>query len=124
MILVRNVFRLRFGKAREALALWKEGLEFMHRAGRLTDARLLTDLTGPFYTLVLESTHESLSAMEREMEGESDSTEWRDWYQRFTPLVESGYREVFTIVGADVLPGGATMSGAQAARGERTAAAG
>ncbi|HEX6534262.1 MAG TPA: hypothetical protein VF041_06670 [Gemmatimonadaceae bacterium] len=123
MILVRNVFRLKYGKAREAVALWKEGLEFMQRAGRLTDARLLTDLTGPFYTLVLESTHESLGAMEREMSGESDSAEWREWYQRFVPLVDTGFREVFTIVGTGVSPTSATM-GAQAREGERAAATG
>ena len=56
MIVVRNVFRLKFGKAREAAALLKESLAIQKRA--LPDlefsTRVLTDVSGPFYTLVLE----------------------------------------------------------------------
>jgi len=33
MIVVRNVFQLKFGKAREALALWKEGRALFQRLG-------------------------------------------------------------------------------------------
>ena len=33
MILVRNVFRLKFSKAKEAVALMKEGLAIQKRAG-------------------------------------------------------------------------------------------
>ena len=102
MILVRDVFQLRFGKAREATALLSEGLRFMRRNEEVREARALTDLTGPYYTLVLESTYEGLAAYEQSMgEGMSDP-EWKAWYQRFSPLVESGHRELFTIVGADV----------------------
>ena len=54
MILIRNVFRLKFGKAREAVALIKEGVAIQKRAGANFAARVLTDLTGPFYTVVLE----------------------------------------------------------------------
>jgi len=25
-------------------------------------------------------------------------SEWHNWYQKFVPLVESGYREIFTLV--------------------------
>ena len=56
MVVVRNVFQLKFGKAKEAVALMKEGLAIQKRA--MTDVefstRVLTDVTGPFYTLVLE----------------------------------------------------------------------
>jgi hypothetical protein len=112
MILVRNVFRLKFGKAREAIALCQEGLSVIRRSGMPGEARLLTDLTGPFYTLVLEMTHDSLADMEREARQEMGDQEWRAWYQRFVPLVESGYREMFTIVGS--APGQSTVG----ARGE------
>jgi hypothetical protein len=54
MIVIRNVFQLKFGKAREAVALMKE-LAIQKRALAGTDfPRVLTDVTGPFYTLVLE----------------------------------------------------------------------
>ena len=52
------MFQLKFGKAREAVALMKESLAIQKRALAGVDfsARVLTDVTGPFYTLVLELT--------------------------------------------------------------------
>jgi hypothetical protein len=98
MILVRNVFRLKFGKAKDALALWKEGRQIAERVGSGESMRAMTDLVGPFYTLVMEEEFPSLAEMERELQSELGAEEWKAWYQKFVPLVESGYREVFTIV--------------------------
>lgn len=113
MILVRDVFQLRFGMAREALALWREGAQFLRASGDVRDLRLLTDLAGPYYTLVLETTYESLGAFEQSMRAETGAPEWRAWYARFTPLVESGRREIFTVV-SDPVPSLPT-AGARAA---------
>lgn len=99
MIVVRDVFQLRFGTAREAAALWNEGLEFLRRSPQVREPRLLTDLTGPYYTLVLESSFDSLGAYETTMR-ESLDDKWRAWYSKFTPLVVSGHREIFNVVGA------------------------
>lgn len=98
MILVRNVFQLKFGKAKDALALWKEGRQIAERTGSGGNMRAMTDLVGPFYTLVMEEQYPSLAEMEREMQNETSAQEWRGWYQKFVPLVESGRREVFTLV--------------------------
>ena len=97
MIVVRNVFKLKFGKSREAIEMWKEGVKFMPEPEK-HDERILTDLTGEFYTLVFESTHESLAELERDMGKEMNTDEWRNWYQKFCELVDSGYREVFNVV--------------------------
>ena len=98
MILVRNVFRLKFGKAREAVAIMKEGLAIQKRAGVEVSQRLMTDVTGPFYTLVLELTMPSLAALEANTPRIMSDKDWQANYQRFAALVESGYREVYTIV--------------------------
>ena len=99
MILVRDVFRLKFGKARDAVAAFKEVGEAATRAGFRSDSmRILTDLVGPYYTLVLETTFPSLSAYEQTTADAMTHQEWRSAYQKFTPHVDSGYREVFTIV--------------------------
>ena len=95
MILVRDVFRLKFGKAREALAAWKEMGEHARRVG-MPPARILADLVGPYYTLVMETTAADLSTWEKEMRRGMDE-EFRALYQKFTPLIDSGYREIFTI---------------------------
>ncbi|MDQ5857630.1 MAG: NIPSNAP family protein [Acidobacteriota bacterium] len=98
MIVVRNVFQLKFGKAKDALALWKEGREIARRTGSGEKMRAMTDLVGSFYTLVMEEEFPSLADMEREMQSEMGAEEWKGWYQKFVPLVESGYREIFTVV--------------------------
>ena len=99
MILVRDVFRLKFGKAKEAKALVAEGRRIAQKVGYGAQ-RALVDLTGPYYTLVLESTHESLAAWERGLRDTQGAAEWGAWYERFKPIVESGAREVFTILDA------------------------
>jgi NIPSNAP protein len=100
MIVIRNVFRLKFGKAREAIALFKEGIAIQKRAGAGADfsTRLLTDVTGPFYTVVLEIVVPSLAAFEAEAPRIMGDKDWQANYQKTTALVESGYREIFTLV--------------------------
>lgn len=118
MIVVRDVFQLRFGAAREAVALWQEGIEFLRRSAAVRDARLLTDLSGQYYTLVLETTFDDLATYEREMRDSTGNPEWRAWYARFVPLAESGRREMFTVVGSTVPPL-RTAAGAEAMTGRR-----
>ena len=100
MIVIRNVFQLKFGKAREAVALAKEGIAIQKKALAGVDfsTRLLTDVTGPFYTLVLELTVPSFSIFESTAPKLFGDKEWQANYQKMTPLVESGHREVFTLV--------------------------
>src|SRR5580765_1297932 len=100
MIVIRNVFRLKFGKAREAVALFKEGLAIQKRVGAGLDfsTRLLTDVTGPFYTVVLEITAPNLAAFEAEAPRLMGDKDWQANYQKIAPLVESGSRDIFTLV--------------------------
>jgi len=98
MILVRNVFRLKFGKAREAVAVMKDGLAIQKRLASGISPRLLTDLSGDFYTLVLELTVPTLAALETTQGQIMSDKDWQANYQKFVPFVESGYREIYTIV--------------------------
>ena len=98
MIVIRNVFRLKFGKAKEAVAIAKEGVAIQKRVGASFSPRILTDVTGPFYTLVLELTVPSLATFETEAPRLMGDKEWQANYQKMVPLIESGYREIFTVV--------------------------
>jgi hypothetical protein len=99
MILIRDVFRLKFGKAKEALNFLKEGLPINQRLGYgQASPRVLTDITGPYYTLVLETTYETLADYEGSAQKVLADEGWRNWYQRFQTVVESGHREIFKIV--------------------------
>ena len=100
MIVIRNVFRLKFGKAREAVALMKEtrAIEKRVMSGLEYSSRILTDVTGPFYTLVLEITLPNLSTFESNSPRLFGDKEWQAQSQKMASLVDSGYREIFSIV--------------------------
>jgi hypothetical protein len=95
MILVREIFQIKFGRMKEAKEIWKEMMKIMPADNK---PRVLTDLTGPYYTLVLENTHKDLSHFEAELHREMSGSDFGTWYQKFIPLVDSGRREIFTIV--------------------------
>ena len=96
MIVVRNVFRLKFGKAKYAKTIMSDIMEINKKLG--VTFRVLTDITGVSYTLVLETNHESLSDFENQLKSVFASKEYQESYQKFIPLVDSAYREIMTVV--------------------------
>ena len=97
MLVVRNVFQLKFGKAKEGVALMKEAIAIQKRIGVDVSQRILTDLTGPFYTMVLELTVPNLSALEQMMPRVMGDKDFQANYQKMAQLVDRGYREIFTV---------------------------
>src|SRR5262245_44877132 len=98
MIVVRNVVKVKFGHSKEAVALWKEGLALSKRLGfHGKSSRVLTDLVGEFYTVVFESTFESLGEFESAARTLMPHPDWQTWYGKISAVTESGYREVFNI---------------------------
>ena len=100
MIVVRQVFQLKWGKAKEAIGLLKEGLALQKRVlgGVELSTRVLTDVTGPFYTLVLEISVPNLATFETQTPRLFADKDVQANMQKMANLVESGYREVFSIV--------------------------
>lgn len=95
MIVVRDIFQLHFGKARDAIALAKE-MRAQATAGGFD--RILTDLTGAYYTLVFESEYEGLGHFEQSLRNELSDPSFKDLYAQLVPLVHEGRREVFQLV--------------------------
>lgn len=99
MVLVRNVFKLKFGHAKEAAAAWKDIMALSKKLGfSAKSSRLLTDLVGDFYTVVFEHTFDSLSELETSGKSMMSNPEWQAAYAKVVAVTESGYREVFNIV--------------------------
>ena len=100
MIVVRDIFRVKFGQAKEANALWRQALEVLKSGGfGMRGARLLSDLAGPaYYTVVLESTYDSLAQWEQAHTAAKDNAKWREIYQRIIPLIEDGRREILSVM--------------------------
>ena len=98
MILVRDIFQLKFGKAKDAIAGVKQFKPLAEKNGYKGEVRFMTDLTGRFYTLVMESTYASMSEYESFLKQTQRTEEFSAWYKGFVPLVESGSRELYTVV--------------------------
>ena len=100
MIVVRDIFQLRFGQSKEATQLWKQAVAVLRSSGFTgQNMRLLTDLAGnPYYTIVLESTHDSLAAWERSHETVGKRPEWRIIYEQIIALTQSGRREILSVI--------------------------
>ena len=100
MVVVRDIFRLKFGQAKEAVALWKEAAASLRTSGYgAQSVRLLTDLSGPdFYTVVLESTFNSAAEWEKAHLAARDNTKWKELYAKIIPFTEIGRREILSVV--------------------------
>jgi hypothetical protein len=100
MIVVRQKFQLKWGKAKEAVGLLREGLAIQKRvlSGVEFSTRVLTDVTGPFYTLILEITVPNLATFEAQTPRLFADKDVQANMQKMAGLVESGSREIFSIV--------------------------
>lgn len=94
MILVRNVFQAKYGKGNELVALAKE---FSESGSTRYWSRILTDLSGPFFTVITEMEVESLTEWEQYIKEAFSKPEFGEWFARMEELVESGRREFYNI---------------------------
>ena len=100
MLLVRQVFQAKYGRGDELVGLFQELNQRMRDAGELSPQfRILTDASGPFFTVVTETEVESFAAWEGGFREAMERPWMEEWFSRMMPLVESGSREFYTIVG-------------------------
>ena len=97
MILVRDVFQAKYGMGDELVQLFKEIYAMMSEDGVSNETTIMTDLSGPFFTVVTESKVEDLAEFQRYMRESFSRPEFGEWFARTIPLVESGRREFYTI---------------------------
>jgi hypothetical protein len=97
MIVVRHTFQAKYGQGDQLVALMLEMNESMGGDARMQNARVLTDLSGPFFTVVSEFEVESLAAWEEGMGEAFKDPRFGEWFARMQPLVETGQREFYTV---------------------------
>ena len=94
MIIVRGVFQAKYGKGGDLVALFKEARDqWPINYGD----RILTDASGQFFTVVVETELESLADWEKAQAEYLAMPEFGAWFERMTHLVESGRREFYNI---------------------------
>lgn len=100
MIQVRDVFRVKFGKIDRAVSLFSRLREISpsYKSGRL-HYNMLTDISGPMFSLVMEFMAESQAEWESLNQEFLGSAEFPDWFKEFPLLIEDGRREFYTVEG-------------------------
>jgi hypothetical protein len=95
MIVVRGVFQAKYGKGDQLVQLLKEANDLWPSERK---SRILTDLSGPFFTVVNEAEYDSFSDWEADAQKYFGDPRFEAWFERLIPLVESGSREFNTLV--------------------------
>ncbi len=97
MYIFREIFHLHFGRYRDAKALIDQAIEkklMLQPKGN----RILTDFTGEGYRVILELPYASLADYEADLKKELDGEGWKEWYEKFKPLVRFSEREILKLV--------------------------
>jgi len=97
MYIERNEFQLKFGGAREALPMWKEYLARVHDRDKNIRCRLLTDVSGPGYLLILEIEYETFAEAEPSICRLTHQEDWKEFYSKFIPHCESSKRTYYKV---------------------------
>jgi predicted transcriptional regulator len=98
MILVRMVFQTEWGKAQQVVDGFKQNVEMMRRiVGPNVRARILTDLSGPFHTVIQEMEVESLAEWERIRAAMFANSEFQQAQANSSSPFVSGRTEFYTI---------------------------
>jgi hypothetical protein len=97
MIVVRHTFQAKYGQGDELVALMLEMGEEFRGETPMRNPRVLTDLSGPFFTVVSEYEVESMAVWEQAMTEAFKDQRFGEWFSRMQPLVETGRREFYTI---------------------------
>lgn len=95
MIISRTTFSLRYGQAKPAIAIWKEILD--HGKGKMEapGMRLMSDLSGPHYTLVLDLNLKSFMDFGPTGHVWSTNEKIRELYPKFLPLCERSVGDMY-----------------------------
>ena len=96
MMIERNEFRIKFGKMKEAKALWLEITQVL-KPEMAAKFRLLTDLTGPSYTLVLESELKDFLHLTLQQEKWKASSRVAELYRQFMEVCNSSERVLYNV---------------------------
>ena len=94
MLLIREVFNAKPGKAGELVKKFKQVIPFMEKEG-LKNTRVMTDFVAKYWTVVIESETEELARFEKEVRGFTSKPEVREIMKDYMSLVDGGYREVY-----------------------------
>ena len=100
MLQVRDVFQVKFGKIDQAVQLFARLPKTVPAFGTLDlHYHVLTDISGPMFTLVTELMLPDLAAWDAMRARMFGSAEFEGWFKDFKLLIEDGRREFYDLQG-------------------------
>jgi hypothetical protein len=100
MIQSRTTYQLKFGKIDQALTLFKRIPRFVSLPdGAQVHYHLLSDISGPMYTLVEEIMLPGLELWEKGRNAIFQHPDFGEWFREFEQTVETGQHELYTVEG-------------------------
>ena len=97
MIVVRDIFQIIPDGMKEVRTLAKEGANLMRQSG-LPVSRVMTDLVGNYYTLVLETEYQTLGEYETSLKDSLNNNDFQKWYPPVRKWIKGGNREIYSTI--------------------------
>lgn len=97
MMLVKQTFQAKYGHGDELVALFKEFHSLADVPNR-DRARILTDASGQFFTVITEYEVPNFAAWEEAFKKLMSRPEMGEWFGRMMQHVDSGSRDFYNIV--------------------------
>jgi heme-degrading monooxygenase HmoA len=98
MLIIRDVFKCKPGKAMQVAEKFKKAIPSMQTVDGFRSCRVLVDYVASYWTVVLESEVDSLEKFEKHMTEFSSRPDVREALAGYMELVDGGQREVYRIV--------------------------
>lgn len=94
-IVEQMTFHMKFGQIKEGCAIWRKILDLGRETG--LRSRMLTDITGESYTLIMEQVHRNMMEYGPHMGAWLSNEKLRELYAQFMPLCERSKRTLFRL---------------------------
>lgn len=100
MIEVRTVYQVKFGKIDQAVELFRRLTSYLpDDVAATAHYHLLSDISGPMYTLAEEFVLPSLTEWEASRERLFNHPEFANWFKGFQLFIDNGRQEFYTLEG-------------------------
>lgn len=101
MLQIRDVLQVKFGRIDQAVELFtRPPVQALGYLSPENYFNVLTDVSGPMYTLVNEYVTDSLSEFEALRDRSYQQPGFEEWFRQFQLFIEGGRREYYSVEGA------------------------
>jgi hypothetical protein len=97
VIVVRNTFSAKYGKGDALVEITRELLSALKNDPRVSAPRILTDLSGPAFTVEMEFQVATLAVFETVFAELVRGPAFAQWFGRVQALVDHSTRQFFTV---------------------------